>query len=139
LWWTISLRTCQIRHHTIIIITRTCSDAIDMACSIHSEPVFLISSHVGIGQTSFIASQRSLAIGHLQKMWKVSSRSMPQRTQMSEVIILRFSLFSHVARPLVATLQAKTRTLGGAGHPHTMSQTVRRPSGALLAAHIDMR
>jgi hypothetical protein len=72
------------------------------------------------GHTSRIASQSCFAIGHLQKVWYVSSRSNPQITQMSVTSRFRFFLFSHVARELVDSRHAKTRTLGGGGRapPH---------------------
>jgi hypothetical protein len=50
----------------------------------------------------------------------------------SKTSIFLFFLFSHVASEFVASFQAKTRTLGGAGQPQIAFQMALRPFGALL-------
>src|SRR4051812_24355276 len=93
----------------------------------------------GSGHDSLMASHSAHAMGHLQTAWKVSSRSTPHRPHTSDFSKVLLCLFSIVANEFVAIRQPNTRTLGGTGHLHNALQMARLPSGALLAAHEDVR
>jgi hypothetical protein len=123
-WWITSFLTCDMRHN----ITSIISHSYAWSSTWNSGTLLVLGICSFSGQTTLITSHNAHATRHMQKMWYVSSRSMPQSVYMSKTLKFCFFFLSHVVRELVTIFQAYTHTLEGVGHPsHYVLDFVKCP------------
>ena len=120
------------RQSVISNMERSISGSVSNTCSSHSVPELCMDVIHGKVHTSAIVSHKIREKVHRHNEWKQSSVSVAHNGHKSVVSRPRTSLFLHVGKESVATLQAKFRTVGGTFVDQLSYQHERAPFGREL-------